>query len=55
MVNSILLYQRHNEQNRNVFHEKTGAYDIAGGNDAVVAWEFRRTDEHGAIICIGSG
>ena len=40
---------------RDVFHEKTGAYDIAGGNDAVVAWEFRRTAEHGAIICIGSG
>ena len=41
--------------NRDMFHEKTGAYDIAGGNDAVVAWEFRRTAEHGAIICIGSG
>ena len=21
----------------------------------MVAWEFSRTDEHGAIICIGSG
>ena len=40
---------------RDVFHEKTGAYDIAGGPDAVVAWEFRKTAEHGAIICIGSG
>ena len=40
---------------RDVFHEKTGAYDIAGGTDAVVAWEFRKTAEHGTIICIGSG
>lgn len=40
---------------RDVFHEKTGAYDIAGGADAVVAWEFRKTAEHGTIICIGSG
>ena len=32
-----------------------GAYDIAGGADAVVAWEFRKTAEHGTIICIGSG
>ena len=40
---------------RTVFCEKTGAHDIAGGNDAVVAWEFLRTAEHGAIVCIGSG
>ena len=37
------------------FCENTGAIDIAGGADAVVAWEFKRTDSHGAIICIGSG
>ena len=37
------------------FRENTGAIDIAGGDDAVVAWEFKRTAEHGAIICIGSG
>lgn len=37
------------------FRENTGAVDIAGGEDAVVAWEFKRTAEHGAIICIGSG
>ncbi|MBQ7191853.1 MAG: DUF4960 domain-containing protein [Paludibacteraceae bacterium] len=41
--------------NREAFHEKTGAYDIAGGTDAVVVWEYRRTADHGAIICIGSG
>ncbi len=40
---------------REDFREKTGAYDIAGGTDAVVAWEYRRTADHGAIICIGSG
>ncbi|MBR4263295.1 MAG: DUF4960 domain-containing protein [Paludibacteraceae bacterium] len=40
---------------RTVFQEKTGAKDIAGGADAVVAWEFPRSDAHGAIICIGSG
>jgi hypothetical protein len=37
------------------FCEKTGAYDIAGPEDAVVAWEYKRTAEHGAIVCIGSG
>ena len=37
------------------FREKTGAYDIAGPEDAVVAWEYKRTAEHGAIVCIGSG
>ena len=42
-------------ENREVFREKTGSIDIAGGVDAVVAWEFPRTDGHGAIICIGSG
>ncbi|MBQ7531851.1 MAG: DUF4960 domain-containing protein [Paludibacteraceae bacterium] len=34
----------------------TGAADIAyGGDKAIVAWEFTATDDHGAIICIGSG
>ena len=37
------------------FCEKTGAYDIAGPEDAIVAWEYKRTAEHGAIVCIGSG
>lgn len=41
--------------NREMFRKKTGAVDIAGGADAVVAWEYLRTAEHGAIICIGSG
>ena len=40
---------------REVFAQKTGAVDIAGGADAVVAWEYKRTADHGAIICIGSG
>ena len=40
---------------REMFRAKTGAIDIAGGNDAVVAWEYARTAEHGGIICIGSG
>ena len=41
--------------NREVFRTKTGAVDIAGGDDAVVAWEYLRTADHGAIVCIGSG
>lgn len=41
--------------NREMFRQKTGAVDIAGGADAVVAWEYQRSAEHGAIICIGSG
>ena len=40
--------------NRDMFRSKTGAIDIAGGNDAVVAWEYLRTADHGAIVCIGS-
>ena len=40
---------------RDMFRTKTGAIDIAGGNDAVVAWEYARTADHGAIVCIGSG
>ena len=40
---------------REMFRTKTGAIDIAGGNDAVVAWEYPATAEHGGIICIGSG
>jgi hypothetical protein len=40
---------------KSLFRTNTGAVDIAGGDDAVVAWEFKRTAEHGAIICIGSG
>lgn len=40
---------------RDAFRTKTGALDIAGGNDAVVAWEYLRTTGHGAIVCIGSG
>ena len=42
-------------ETREVFRSKTGAIDIAGGNDAVVAWEYPRTANHGAIVCIGSG
>ena len=42
-------------ETREVFRSKTGAVDIASGNDAVVAWEYSATPEHGAIICIGSG
>ena len=42
-------------ETRDVFRSKTGAVDIAGGNDAVVAWEYPATAEHGGIICIGSG
>lgn len=42
-------------ESREVFRSKTGAVDIAGGNDAVVAWEYKATAEHGAIVCIGSG
>lgn len=41
--------------NRDMFRAKTGAVDIAGGDDAVVAWEYPRTADHGAIVCIGSG
>lgn len=37
------------------FCSKTGAVDIAGGNDAVVAWEYPANGTHGGIICIGSG
>lgn len=37
------------------FCTKTGAKDIAGGDDAVVAWEYMPTAEHGHIVCIGSG
>ncbi len=37
------------------FCSKTGAQDIAGGNDAVVAWEYPANGIHGGIICIGSG
>lgn len=37
------------------FCTKTGAVDIAGGNDAVVAWEYPSNGTHGRIICIGSG
>ena len=37
------------------FCTKTGAVDIAGGNDAVVAWEYLANGTHGGIICIGSG
>ena len=37
------------------FCTKTGAVDIAGGNDAVVAWEYPSNGTHGGIICIGSG
>lgn len=34
----------------------TGAIDLAyGGDGAVVAWEYEKTAEHGAILCIGSG
>ena len=40
---------------REVFFQKTGAKDIAGGTDAVVAWEFEKTAAHGRIVCIGSG
>ena len=40
---------------RDMFRSRTGAIDIAGGNDAVVAWEYKATAEHGGIICIGSG
>ena len=40
---------------RDAFRSKTGAIDIAGGADAVVAWEYPATDAHGGIICIGSG
>ena len=42
-------------ETREVFRSKTGAIDIAGGNDAVVVWEYARTANHGGIICIGSG
>lgn len=42
-------------ESREVFRSKTGAVDIAGGDDAVVAWEYKRTADHGAIVCIGSG
>ncbi|MBQ9339966.1 MAG: DUF4960 domain-containing protein [Paludibacteraceae bacterium] len=41
--------------NREMFRSKTGAIDIAGGADAVVAWEYPASAEHGGIICIGSG
>ena len=37
------------------FCAKTGAQDIAGGGDAVVAWEYAPKNGHGGIICIGSG
>jgi hypothetical protein len=37
------------------FCSKTGAQDIAGGGDAVVAWEYPANGTHGGIICIGSG
>lgn len=40
---------------REMFRQKTGAVDIAGGADAVVAWEYLPTAEHGGIVCIGSG
>ena len=40
---------------REDFRTKTGAIDIAGGDDAVVAWEYEKTASHGCIICIGSG
>ncbi len=39
---------------REMFRERTGALDIAGGKDAVVAWEYPATDTHGGIVCIGS-
>ena len=39
----------------NEWRTKTGAIDIAHGDKAIVAWEYPRTAEHGAIICIGSG
>ena len=42
-------------ETKEVFCTKTGAKDIAGGGDAVVAWEYPATAEHGGIICIGSG
>ncbi|MBQ7209788.1 MAG: DUF4960 domain-containing protein [Paludibacteraceae bacterium] len=37
------------------WRQKTGAIDIAYGDKAIVAWEYRPTTEHGAIVCIGSG
>lgn len=40
---------------RDMFRNRTGAIDIAGGNDAVVAWEYLANADHGAIVCIGSG
>ncbi len=37
------------------WRQKTGAVDIAYGDKAIVAWEYLPTNEHGAIVCIGSG
>lgn len=37
------------------FEQKTGAKIVSLNGDAVVAWEFPRSDKNGAILCLGSG
>ncbi|MBR1929460.1 MAG: DUF4960 domain-containing protein [Paludibacteraceae bacterium] len=37
------------------WRNKTGAVDIAYGDNAIVAWEYLANDAHGHIVCIGSG
>lgn len=37
------------------FEEKTGAKIVSLNGDAVVVWEFERSETNGAILCIGSG
>lgn len=39
-----------------VWRAATGAKPLGfGGDGAIVAWEYERTDAHGGIVCIGSG
>lgn len=33
----------------------TGAKDLAENDQAVVVWEYEQTENHGTILCIGSG
>lgn len=37
------------------FETKTGAKIVSLNGDAVVAWEFPRSESNGAILCLGSG
>ena len=40
---------------RDAWRQKTGAVDLAYGDKAIVAWEYKASAEHGGIVCIGSG